>query len=220
MRFLIGIITGAVLTLFIATAVDAPTQSTLNRVRGHLETIWDGLIDSTSDSLFQAGDTAPPVQREEHPPALALVAPEQIPPAPPAEQAPSGDTMPEAISEAIPEIGYDLIAQAEPPLDFTPIDDLSNDFIQNSEDDSASDFDSTLPPRTYDEQAPTSLASVWIPFHSQMSAEGFADRLSRELDHSFRVERQGAGAYQVVFDADSTAERDLLLTRVAEITGQ
>jgi hypothetical protein len=53
-----------------------------------------------------------------------------------------------------------------------------------------------------------------------MSAEGFASRLSEELDHQFRVERQGAGSYQVVFDARSDSERELLLAQIAEITGR
>ena len=53
-----------------------------------------------------------------------------------------------------------------------------------------------------------------------MSAKGFAARLSRELDHDFAVQRQGAGAYQVVFSAASAAERERLIARIAEITGQ
>lgn len=61
---------------------------------------------------------------------------------------------------------------------------------------------------------------VWTPFHSEMSAEGFAARLSQALDRDFRVERQGAGAYQVVFDANDPAERDLILAQIWEITGQ
>jgi hypothetical protein len=74
-----------------------------------------------------------------------------------------------------------------------------------------------VPSQLPDAQA---LASVWTPFHSQMSAEGFASRLSQQLNHSFQVERRGAGAYQVVFAANSTTERDRLLDQIAEITGQ
>jgi hypothetical protein len=61
---------------------------------------------------------------------------------------------------------------------------------------------------------------VWVPFHSQMSAEGFATRLSQSLGREFRVERQGAGAYQVVFDETDPIERDQVLDRVSEVTGQ
>ena len=74
-----------------------------------------------------------------------------------------------------------------------------------------------VPIQLPEEQA---LASVWAPFHSQMSAEGFASRLSEQLNHSFHVERRGAGAYQVVFAANSSTERDRLLDQIAEITGQ
>ncbi len=61
---------------------------------------------------------------------------------------------------------------------------------------------------------------VWVPFHSQMSAEGFATRLSRALDHEFRVVRRGAGAYQVVFDARDADQQALIMAQVTELTGQ
>ena len=53
-----------------------------------------------------------------------------------------------------------------------------------------------------------------------MSAEGFAERLSRELEYPFRVQREGPGSYQVVFDAQSGIDRAELLIQIAEITGQ
>ena len=69
------------------------------------------------------------------------------------------------------------------------------------------------------EQSSSSTA-VWVPFHSQMSAEGFATRLGRELGHEFRVEKRGAGSYEVVFDAVDPIQQALLEARVREITGQ
>jgi len=50
MRFLFGICVGAGLTLLIATAIDAPTHPIVEQSRA----AWDGLIEVTSRSLFQA----------------------------------------------------------------------------------------------------------------------------------------------------------------------
>ncbi len=61
--------------------------------------------------------------------------------------------------------------------------------------------------------------TVWAPFHSEMSARGFAQRLSQALHHPFRVERRGPGRYQVVFGYGDDAERQTLLDRAAELTG-
>lgn len=61
--------------------------------------------------------------------------------------------------------------------------------------------------------------TVWAPFHSEMSARGFAQRLSQSLHHPFRVERRGPGRYQVVFGYGNDAERQTLLDRAAELTG-
>ena len=54
-----GLVTGATLTLFMATAVDAPTDATLDRARAQLERLWESLIDTTSDSLFGAAEAIP-----------------------------------------------------------------------------------------------------------------------------------------------------------------
>lgn len=69
-------------------------------------------------------------------------------------------------------------------------------------------------------EAPASqTASVWIPFHSERSAAGFAQRLSRALEHPFDVRREGPGRYQVVFPYEDATRRDEVLARVAMLTG-
>lgn len=184
MRFVIGIIAGSILTLFIATAADAPTHGTLDRARTELYQAWDGLIDTTSDSLFSnsrpvAVPNASTIDAAPREPAPTLAAPAATPAAPSAHSAPEQTEL--------------TAHKTDGPMEVV------------------------------ESRAPTStpsLAPVWLPFHSQMSAEGFAARLSRELDHSFNVQRQRAGTYQVVFAAESAAEQELLLARVAEITGQ
>ena len=225
MRFLIGIITGTVLTLFIATALDAPTHPTLDRAGKAVFELWDTVINRTSNALFEpSADTvddgrsvgsgttrlalAEPVEEKatEPPvtgapfraaePATALAPPEELPPPPPvrvdvAARSPAAEA---DSGDALPADGS-LPAWQEPESReaalFAPSDTEASE-----------------------------RAGVWTPFHSQRSAEGFAARLSRELDHDFRVERRGAGAYQVVVDVTSPAERTALLTEIAEITGQ
>ena len=62
-------------------------------------------------------------------------------------------------------------------------------------------------------------ASVWIPFHSEASARGFARRLSQELAYPFEVQRLGPGAYQVVLAGAPADEIAGLEARIAEVTG-
>ena len=68
------------------------------------------------------------------------------------------------------------------------------------------------------EDLPTK-AAVWVPFHSQMSAQGFASRLTDALSYPFSVERQGPGTYQVMFTAESHQQRELLLAQISQMTG-
>ncbi len=60
---------------------------------------------------------------------------------------------------------------------------------------------------------------VWIPFKSQISANGFANRLALSLDHPFDVHRHGPSRYQVGFNYASDEERALLVQQIAQITG-
>jgi hypothetical protein len=64
-----------------------------------------------------------------------------------------------------------------------------------------------------------STASVWIPFHSERSAAGFANRLSAYFAYPFAVQRQGPGAYQVVFSYEDPDQREAMLLEIAELTG-
>lgn len=74
-------------------------------------------------------------------------------------------------------------------------------------------------PAPAEEVAGTHSQAVWVPFRSEMSANGFAERLSAALDHSFDVERRGPGRYEVVFDYRDEPERDAVLSEAAQVTG-
>ena len=68
-------------------------------------------------------------------------------------------------------------------------------------------------------RAEVKQAPVWIPFHSEKSASGFAERLALEVGHGFDVNKQGPRRYQVVFAYADDVERDAVLGRVEMLTG-
>ncbi len=215
MRFLIGIITGTLLTLFLATSPGLPDRSVLDRARDGMARLWDTLIHKTSDSLF---DTAPGAGNGE-PEALLRALQEEklarlesqeaagaLPP--PAEE--PGQASDPAIAPPAPE-------EVPPPPPAEP--ETAPATAQQEAPAPVAPPPETASPDTLG-LASSGVTAVWVPFHSQMSAEGFAARLSRELQHDFQVQRQAAGAYQVVFRAAGAAERDALLARIREVTGQ
>jgi hypothetical protein len=63
------------------------------------------------------------------------------------------------------------------------------------------------------------MQPVWVPFRSERSATGFAERLAARLDHPFEVRRRGPGVYEVAFAYGGEAERAQLLERVRAATG-
>ncbi len=74
--------------------------------------------------------------------------------------------------------------------------------------------------------APAKIASatgetavIWKPFHSEVSANGFARRLSTQLGYPFRALKEGPGKYHVVFDYGSDQQRELLQQQVSALTG-
>ena len=68
-------------------------------------------------------------------------------------------------------------------------------------------------------ETPVETAVVWKPFHSEVSATGFARRLSTQLGYPFRALREGPARYHVVFDYDTDQQRELLQQQVTALTG-
>lgn len=212
MRFLIGIITGAILTLLFATVMDAPTHPMLDRTRNAAAAIWDTVISSTSDSLFTENDPAVKtvIKTVMNPPAAQSID-ESLPPSTaraPATGLPAPRSMDEPPPAVVkrPQIATSTVVQSPPAEVRAPAVETL-----------AAVADPVDPANA---EGDTAEAPVWVPFHSLMSAEGFAARLARELNHDFQVERQGAGTYQVVFEASDPAQRAALLAQISEITGQ
>ena len=214
MRFLIGIFTGTVVTLLVATAMDAPTHPILNNAKDLAATGWDELINATSSSLFEQAEEIPKVD----PTAAETTAPETTLPETPAPETKAAQTKAsEVLLEETAAVAEDLsLPMPEPASAFEPAPALPAP-EPVAESPSSEFWVETALAAARQEHA---SQPVWVPFHSQMSAEGFATRLSRAIDHEFRVVRQSAGAYQVVFDAADADEQALIMAQVTEITGQ
>ncbi|MFK7915311.1 MAG: hypothetical protein AB8B93_15465, partial [Pseudomonadales bacterium] len=56
-------------------------------------------------------------------------------------------------------------------------------------------------------------------FHSEVSANGFAKRLSLQLGYPFSVIKTGPAKYHVVFSYRAESERELLSAQLATLTG-
>ncbi len=61
--------------------------------------------------------------------------------------------------------------------------------------------------------------SVWVPFRSEISARGFAGKLTEQLERPFQVLRAGPGQYLVVFGYQDEAERAEVLAQINAMTG-
>jgi hypothetical protein len=203
MRFLFGLMLGAGLTLFVATVFNVPTQGLIEKSK----TSWDDFLLATGNALFEfptMPDTPPQTTVAELSDALEEftmqglevdenVHPDKDVPLPPPLAA----------------------APITPPDEPADLEVLLDDVAQLELEQPATDPE----PTTTTDLHPATQ-SVWVPFRSQMSAEGFAKRLTGKLEHPFSVSREGPGRYQVMFSYSSELERLALLDQVQTLTGQ
>ncbi len=215
MRFILGILIGAALTLFAATAVDAPTNPLFDKVVN----LWDAIIETTSEALFEntAFNTSPNTAREntaaetpESPFAIAVDAESPFAFAADAES-------PFAFAADAIEVLVEKLPRSVAAVEDVALPKMLTSQV-NAEEESNVNVVSESPEQI-PEPVPNESAPVWVSFHSQMSAEGFARQLSDQFHHPFAVARQGPGDYQVMFDYGSIDERDALLDEIAAVTG-
>ncbi len=181
MRFLLGLLAGASVTILLAGTADVPT-----------ETIVDDLQAAWSNVIRKLTVPNPPVE-----PASAMPSD-----APAHESNPQREAEVELAFEdsSLPvlevPIAIDLpVVEPSPPVAPVEIAILET-------------------------PAPvTSTAPVWEPFHSEVSATGFAKRLSLQLGYPVEVVKQAPARYLVVFDYVSDAERTLLEQQISVLTG-
>jgi hypothetical protein len=193
MRFLFGLILGAVSTLCVATAFSVPTHVLVDQASASL----DDFLTAAGFEVFEipkrpakdmdAGErfkmNALDVEADtiEHPtPTSALATP---------------------TSEHL-----DLDALLAPS---TPATVLKPEGLDPATQITVVNVEGDLPTQ-----------AVWVPFRSQMSAQGFARRLAGKLDYPFRVNREGPGRYQVLFSYASEVDRLDVLDQVNFVTGQ
>lgn len=215
MRFLFGLIIGAVITLLVATAMNAPT----GRIVHQLVKFWQQSVAKVSQA--QAITAHSPASTQ--PQALAAESPASItpqqPPTPseaPLQSAAAEDTtvaalpetavVPPAVQAPAPD---ETTFAAEPPAAEMAASDVSLFAVEQSQGAS-----------TMAQDAVPGQAVVWAPFHSEASAKGFASRLSQQLARPFHVKKQGAANYLVVYDYADEADRSALEQQIAYATGQ
>ncbi len=205
MRFILGILIGAALTLFAATAVDAPTNPLFDKVVN----LWDAIIETTSEALFEntAFNTSPNTAREN----TAAETPES-----PFAIAADAES-PFAFAAGAIEVLVEKLPRSVAAVEDVALPKMLTSQV-NAEEESNVNVVSESPEQI-PEPVPNESAPVWVSFHSQMSAEGFARQLSDQFHHPFAVARQGPGDYQVMFDYGSIDERDALLDEIAAVTG-
>jgi hypothetical protein len=78
--------------------------------------------------------------------------------------------------------------------------------------------DETPPPVVIAPQ-PSGWESAWVPFQTQRAAAGFAQVLTRQVQHPFEVRREASQRYRVTFAYADDAERERVLEAVRAVTG-
>lgn len=215
MRFLFGLILGGVLTLIVATAFNVPTHTLVDKGK----TSWDDFLLATGDALFEF---------PEDPAAVHDVI---------AEHLIETDSVDDLDAGSVDDLDIDMAAQppAATALPLPPADEPRDlDSLLAGDDLPAGIEAQVIEPDVIESEAPEpSMANVapvtelhalteavWVPFRSQMSAQGFAKRLTGKLDRPFTVNREGPGRYQVTFSYDDELERLAVLDQVQSVTGQ
>ena len=228
MRFLLGLMMGAAVVLALAETLT-----------GNVD--WGGRLTAAAErmgELLHARQPAQPQGREplvrRREPGAAEPAGEPIPRPPdpqPVEHAVADNPPQKSPQKSQKEPASDPAGLADALMEWPAAASLSQAEPEQADLDATVDTlaavqDEPGPPRSplqpepvADAVGPMNSAAVWVPFHSEMSAEGFAERLTQSLDHPFRVERRGPGSYQVVFAYSDEPQRQALLERAAEATG-
>ncbi len=199
MRFLFGLIIGAMLTILAASVINAPTQVVVNDIRE----AWHELVDKVQQSEQSVSGTAE-VRTE------AKIEPNDWS----ARDKLLEDNLLEdnLLEDNLLEDKLLQLASQPPPE--TDVEVEASEILAIEQNVLT---ESSWPSSSYASQS--SSATIWEPFHSQVSATGFAKRLSLQLGYPFQVTKDGPARYLVVFHYKSDEERALLVQQVATLTG-
>jgi len=201
MRFLLGLALGALLALLLAGRLDG-------RSTAALEARWQSLLREVGTRLFPS------------PAATPASSPDEIPGsgAGGRASAPAEQTLP---ALAAPRREPELMPGTAPPMQNEPATLEALLAFPLGPAATAPEAGAEPPsPEAQDSGATAGggRSPVWVPFHSERSARGFARHLSEHLEHPFDVRRQGPGRYQVQFQWQDPAERDALLAAMVDST--
>lgn len=204
MRFMLGLLIGAAMVLTLAQVLELRPAETVDWLRSH----WSaskatGAFEGAAAASFAGGtDEADP---------------------PPVERSTTADQDPgrSHSNEPYP-IERDPVERD--PVERHPIEQagLPAQIGDADQTDTHVAVASTGPEVTQtvaDADADARVETVWTPFYSQLSADGFARRMTGFTAHPFSVRREGAGRYQVVFAYTDEDERARVLSALATATG-
>lgn len=195
MRFLFGLIIGAMLTILAASVINAPTQVVVNDIRE----AWHELVDKVQQSEQSVSGTAE-VRTE------AKIEPN--------DWSARDKLLADNLLEDKLLFEDKLLQLASQPPPETDVEVEASEILAIEQNVLT---ESSWPSSSYASQS--SSATIWEPFHSQVSATGFAKRLSLQLGYPFQVTKDGPARYLVVFHYKSDEERALLVQQVATLTG-
>lgn len=195
MRFLFGLIIGAMLTILAASVINAPTQVVVNDIRE----AWHELVDKVQQSEQSVSGTAE-VRTE------AKIEPN--------DWSARDKLLEDNLLEDKLLFEDKLLQLASQPPPETDVEVEASEILAIEQNVLT---ESSWPSSSYASQS--SSATIWEPFHSQVSATGFAKRLSLQLGYPFQVTKDGPARYLVVFHYKSDEERALLVQQVATLTG-
>jgi len=197
MRFVLGIIAGALATLFVATAMDAPTDRIVDQFVNTGLDQWHKLTRLETPALVESTELT--VSTKQSVPTTATSVPASTPSTPPI----TNEVDPDPTQFQIPDdpeksADHTALTSHEPasPLPTTQPEEVET-------------VDSTTPQQ----------AVVWAPFHSEASARGFATRLTNQLAHPFTVSKTGPANYLVTYEYRDEPSRMELEQQIAYVTG-
>ncbi len=191
MKFLTGLLMGAAATLLVATLIDYRWEPPTRLRASGPDVVETAAIEPVP---LQANDRVRDFEPEPEPELIRSVTIAPLP----ALSDPGAEPAPAPVLASVP----------APAPDPAPVPVPISEPLPGTESAPAAKL-----------EAQVATAVIWKPFHSEVSAAGFARRLSTQLGYPFRAMREGPARYHVVFDYDTEQQRELLRSQVVALTG-
>lgn len=210
MRFILGLTTGALVTLFVATALNAPTDKLVGRA-AHA---WAKMRAATAD-VGRMSTAAVTVEQTSPTPTPTPSAESTESSTPPTRTLPVEAV---AVQQPTPRVAPARTVATQDAVKTAPPAEPLSDTVQTASTRQRNEWEpEALPDETTRLQRREVV--VWGPFHSEASAQGFAGRLAREIERPFTVRRQGPAKYLVTYVYTQDAERVALDQEIALVIG-